>query len=553
MIMKYYNDPSNLYRQYAKINEQAAVVSDDPRERIAQYLDNDDFLEKLAVVLRGMDDGDESTLQELQISPKDFGILEDDIIHVKKSSEDGVPKFTIWVMNEEFMYGDIDFDNAAFLLNKAANDGGTMGYIGNMIGSVFGAGDPGDSGTDEELLLGVAGALGSIASEKQIDPNLYFKKLAETYTEKYGKSMVDMLNTEFSGRAEATALNLFRQEIDPSVARGINLGSILLDIGLTFATFGTGTIARGMAKTGSAVARVTSKVDKASKTGKLIKVGDKALKGIKGVVSRIPGWRKIPLANRVKLLETGEVLQKGKSIGNYASKSKNIYKATFMGVDPKSGKVLLKFDELVKLGKGQTKANALKSLNLGKNVGVDQSRFLVGINPTLSNKILDGAGLAATAAALTTADQNVSSVESEGSSYNSGIMASGAEIMGWYDGVSADPNQFLDKVESSDETALAEMLVDLEEGSGFWGNTTNQEELQIALIITSLSPENAKKVQTEYQKKGSNQTIYALLDDELGGDMGMMAKSWWAACTGDGIDKVPYVTSTLAKIKKSNK
>ena len=77
-------NPKELYSRYAKVYEQAAVISDDSHERIKQYLDNEDLLEKLADEFRSMEDGTETTFAELQISGSEYGIMEDDIIHVRK-------------------------------------------------------------------------------------------------------------------------------------------------------------------------------------------------------------------------------------------------------------------------------------------------------------------------------------------------------------------------------------------------------------------------------------------------------------------------------------
>jgi hypothetical protein len=539
-------NPKELYSRYAKVYEQAAVISDDAHERIKQYLDNEDLLEKLADEFRSMEDGSEATFAELQISGSEYGIMSDDIIHVRKEiGADSTPKFTMWIMNEEFMYGDVDFDNAAFLLHQAseyAPAGKVLGTVGNYIGSIFGYGDPGDAGTDEEGLIGVAGALTQIASEKNLDPKLYFDKLSSTYASKYGESVEDMLTTEFSGRAESVALNLFRQPIAPSASRGFNLGAFLLDVGLTVATFGMGTIAKStavpaanltakMAQAGN-VATKTTRLGKAG--ARLVRVGEAGLTGLRAVVARIPGWR--GLTSTQKWTHLGKVIKGGDTVMH-----------TYKGV--------LVPHKVIKVGGSVNGVQLLRIANKSKNIpggskfAVASGDFLLKTSPKLANSILDKAGLAATAIALTTADANLSKHDVGETGYNSGFLAGAGEVMGWYDGISADPNQFLDQVKDGDPSTLAEILIDLREGSGLFGNTTNQEELQMALIITSLTPENARKVMEQYSKKGGG-PISALLDDELGGDMSMMAVAYWAACTGDGIKSVPHVAKSYAGIKK---
>jgi hypothetical protein len=101
----------------------------------------------------------------------------------------------------------------------------------------------------------------------------------------------------------------------------------------------------------------------------------------------------------------------------------------------------------------------------------------------------------------------------------------------------------------SDAAGLAQAILDLKKGSGLFGNTTDQEELAMALIILSLTPEGAKQVKDEYAKL-DNVPVYAVIDDELGGDMGLFAKSYWSACTGDQGNMTGPINGILTKIRK---
>jgi hypothetical protein len=119
--------------------------------------------------------------------------------------------------------------------------------------------------------------------------------------------------------------------------------------------------------------------------------------------------------------------------------------------------------------------------------------------------------------------------------------------MGWYDTLAADPNAYMSSLAEQDAASLAETILDLKKGSGLFGNTTDQEELAMALIITSLTPEGAKKVAAEYNKIDASSSVYAVIDDELGGDLGMFAKAYWSACTGEG-EYAGQVRNILSKI-----
>ncbi len=499
-----------------KINEQAAVISDDYDERLKDYLGDEDLLEVLSDALKTLEHGETTTTKELAIDTKSYGVLDGDVIHIEVDKLDPKDtKFTMWVVNDEYVFDGVDMTKAAGYFNQSLKgDLGVVGTIGNYLGSLVGLGDAGDDGTDEDKLIGVAGALGAIAVEKRLDPKVYFDALASEVGNISGK-----LETEFSGRAEATALNLFRREVPSSWTRGTNLGSILGDIALTIGTLGMGTIANVSLKGGAAATRVAStgsKIAKSTKVGRgIIKAGDATLKGVKGVVSRIPGWKK--LAGSAKATHLGKELKAGSTL---------MYKR---GNKMVKHKVLRISDKGVQL-RPLTGANKTPFTT-------NADSFIVNIQPGIANKILNTAGVNATAAGMALATKKAGDLGDANADSSPGF----TEIMGWYDSTTADPSNYIAGVQDADGETLAQMLVDLKAGTGFWGNTTDTEELQIALIITSLTPKGAKDVQTEYETLDPGFKVYDVLADELGGDMGQMAKVWWAALTGDGASNHPEI------------
>lgn len=511
-----------------RIYESSAVLSDDLDPRLKQYLEEDTFIEYLADKLPALETGETYDLSDIPKS--EYGIREEDQIWVKVDKSDPkLPKFMMWIMNDEFMYGGIDFDLAATLLYEAGNEGSALGYVGNFLGGLIGVGDPGDAGTDEETVVAICGAMAAIAAEKGLDPKLYYDKLAEAFNNKYG-SLVDFLETEFSGRAESTALAAFRQPISSSVSRGLNLGSILVDIGLTVVTFGGGTIVKN---TLAGAARGTSAALKSTRVGAgVVKAGSSALKGISGVLARIPGWSKLAGSTRATYL--GQVIKEGETIQYITRTGKNAGKANPTKV--------LKISEQGVLLEGAK----------GNQFLASHSDFLIGCDPGLANKVLNLAGVNATTAALALATKKTSDVVGSGAvdqgAEGPSFAGKAAEVMGWYDTLAADPNAYMASLAGSDAEGLAQAILDLKKGSGLFGNTTDQEELAMALIIVSLTPEGARKVKEEYAKL-DNVPVYAVLDDELGGDMGMFAKAYWTACTGEGNMSGP-INSVLKKIKK---
>jgi hypothetical protein len=538
---------TEIYKKYYNLNEQA-VISDDMDERLKGYLNNEDLLEVLSGIFKGLEDGEETNSIELQLSNKEYGMLDGDVLHVKVDrSNPKSPKFSMWVLNDAYIFDKVNIDLAAALLKQSTK--GDLGIVGsglNYLGSLVGIGDPGDDGTDEEKLIGVAAALGSIAADKMIDPKIYFDKLAKVYSNKFGESLNNMIETEFSGRAETVALNTFRQGIPSSTSRGVNLPSILGDIALTIATFGLGTAASASVKTAGAATRISSKLGKVAKSTKvgrgIIKVGDKSLKGVNGVLSRIPGWRK--LTKTSKLSHMGKEIKVGSEL-------------TLKG--NKFPSKVLKFSESKGVFMRHT-AGPGKSL---PGFWTKSDDFILQIEPGLANRILDGAKLNATTAGFALAAKKSKDLGDASGSVDTqsspGFVANAAEVMGWYDTLTADPSAYIADIDEHESDTLASMILDLKNGSGFWGNTTNQEELAMALIITSLSPSGAKAVMAEYDLIDPGNSIYAVLDDELGGDMGMFAKAWWAACTGDGIKQNPYISlyknriNTNPKKKKKKK
>ena len=131
-----------------------------------------------------------------------------------------------------------------------------------------------------------------------------------------------------------------------------------------------------------------------------------------------------------------------------------------------------------------------------------------------------------------------------------GIGAKGAEAMGWYDTMAADPSAYIENAKQQGASDIASMLLDLKNGSGLFGNTTDQEECSIALLITGLTPEMAKEVSVEYQKIDAKDTVYSVLDDELGGDISVLAKAYWTGCTGEGDEFKAPIANILKRIKK---
>jgi hypothetical protein len=478
---------SQFYHNYMRLLEQSAVLSDDLNARIKQYLDNADLLKNLATILDSYESGEH---QLASLDNAKFGINPDDLLFVKVDKTDKFnPKFFMWILNDEFLYGDVNLEIAVTLLNAAGK-----GW-----------------GTDEESFAAVAGAIIQTADEKSVDPELYFDKLDEIFKTKHGKSIAAFIDEEFDGYAEAVALNAFRRKIEPSKLRGMNFWTIAGDIVLTLS--GVGAIAKALGK-GAQVASA------ASKTVKYTGGAGKATQATGRLAKLKNAWNASSSAVKLKRLQA--VYKPGTPI-EYISKTGKTISGTVSGY--KTGGAGAKMTIATQSG---ATFDILVSNLTTKNAGLPGY-----ISKMSMNKLVPTGAAAALGSRL--------------DSVGSGEKFS--EIMGWYDTLAADPTAFINTTKNQGAQDLASMLLEFKQGSGFFGNTTNQEECAMALLITGLSPEMAKEVSAEY-KKIDKETVYAVLDDELGGDEAIFAKTYWTACTGEGDEYKPYIKDVFDRIRQ---
>jgi hypothetical protein len=132
------------------------------------------------------------------------------------------------------------------------------------------------------------------------------------------------------------------------------------------------------------------------------------------------------------------------------------------------------------------------------------------------------------------------------------MFAKGAEAMGYYDTLAADPSKFIENAKAQGASDIASMLLDLKNGSGIFGNTTDQEECAIALLITGLTPEMAKEVSTAYAKIDVKSNVYDVIEDELGGDISTLAQAYWTGCTGQGDNFKASIAKIIERIQKKS-
>ena len=517
-----------------------AVISNDLNSRLKGYLDNEELLTQLAEILAAKPDG-EYMIDE--IDPAKYGILKDDKLYVKVDKSDAkAPKFFMWIMNDEFLWGDINMDIAANLL-KAAGEGTGFterGIIGS-ISSFFGGNSSGDAGTDEDTVAAIAGAFAQIAAEKSVDPQMYFDKLDEVFKSKYSMSIKEFMEKEFGGYGEVVSCNAYRRAISPDTMRGLNPWTILGDVALTIVTFG-GSAAFTASLKGANIASAAAKAGKLAQTTKLATASAALGKGVKAIAN-ISGlskvFSKLDKVRKVTALEKagvkiGTELPFATRTGTGATRTMKIESFADDGVQMS-----------YKLSSGRWVKNP--ALTSWDNV-------ITQLSPGTATSVLTAAGVnlttkglvaASAVGALDNAQQDTPAGSSE-----PGLVAKAGEVMGYYDTLAADPNAYIENAKQQGASDIASMLLDLKNGSGLLGNTTAQEECCIALLITGLTPEMAKQVSVEYAKIDIKSTIYSVLDDELDGELAVFAKAFWTGCTGEGNDYKASIANIIKRIKK---
>ena len=525
----------DFYKNYqGAVNEQAAVISEDLNERLKGYLENDQLLAKLAEYFNSYEDG-EYELTDLDKTA--FGIVGDDRLFVKvDKSNKTAPKFMMWIMNEQFLWGDIDMEVAAAILKAGGEGTGwtERGIVGG-IGSFFGGNSDGDAGTDEETIASLAGAFAQIAAEKSVDPQMYFDKLDEIFKSKYGKSIQDFMEDEFGGYGEVVSCNLYRRKIEPSVLRGLNIWTILGDVALTIVSFG-GSAAFTAGLKGAQIASAASKASKLAKATGMAQASAALGKSV-GVIADITRlstvFAKLDTVRKLSALEKVGVKIGGESF-EWISKAGTKGTAKLIGKSDDGAKLMVAYG--------------------GKSpIATNYATLLTQLSPKTATDVLTAANINKTATALVAAravTAGATAGETPEGAEEPGMFAKGAEVMGYYDTLAADPSKYIANAKQQGASDIASMLLDLKNGSGLFGNTTDQEECSIALLITGLTPEMAKEVSVEYQKIDAKDTVYSVLDDELGGDISVLAKAYWTGCTGEGDEFKAPIANILKRIKK---
>jgi len=529
------NSLPTWYTNYGKmLTEQAATVavfSEDDNERLKQYLDsNENLLEEIDKAYQNVADGkiEESYIEldgsKFKVKPGDELSL---IIDKTNKKE---PVITVSLENDEMLVGDINLTTIA-------------GYVYKSMDGM---------GTDETMYASALAAIHMDLAQRNISSRgvqrVFNTFNSEAFGTKYeGETLDEWIDGDFDGRAEACAMAIAKRPIPKSIIRGISWGTVFADVGmliLAVPTLGASlagtSIGRAAIAGGKAVSKVAKTVNKSKKIAKLKAIG-KASKAGK-VFARvtkpmIKGWKTMSQAAKLKYAKS--VMPVGKEI-QWISKAGNATTVKITGyVKNSAGKYLVKVQNI---GTGGSKSSG--GFTAGLETLLSQAGKPGGITMKTATKLATAAGLVGAISKAETGNLEGMAGEDERmddmfNPYNP------AELMGYYDQATANPEQAMAQYKNAAATELASQLHDAMDG---W--TDNSDELAIALMILSMDKHTASAVLKEYQSMYAGSNFYEdVISGELESDMERIVGCYWAALTGDG----PYVSQVKEKLDAAKK
>lgn len=521
------NSLPDWYMNYGKrLNEQSApnTFSENNNERIKQYLDaNENLLSEIDAIYQTVSDG---TVKEvsIELDSNKYAVLSgDEFIMIIDKSDESAPKISISIENEKTLLEGIDLDAAA-------------GYVYKSMDG---------SGTYEDMYSGALAAITKILIDKGISQSgqqrvfdIFNNKAFGTKFEGY--SLDDWIDGDFDGRAEACAMALAKRPIPKSMTRGIDWGTIGLDILLLAVPF-VGPMVSASLKGGKAAFKATKLATKIAAKQKQIKLAAEALKKKKAVQKLIgagkvfskmtPGianaWKGLSAAARLRYAKLA--MPVGKSVKWTSAGGKEIDVIVKAYQLNKAGNQVVVLERVIKAGE------IAKGLPIQQRV----SKFMAAAGkaggPAMSTatKLAVGAGLVG----LQKGETGNFDGNPEGEGLTGGQVEDDmfnawnpAELMGYYDQSAADPDKAMAQFKNLAAGELASRLHDAMDG---W--TDNSDELAIALMVMSMDKQVAIDTKTAYEKMYPGTNFYNdVIANELESDMEQIVGNYWAALTGDG-------------------
>lgn len=521
------NSMPNWYMDYGKrLNEQANAptsFSEDTDERIKQYLDaNENLLSDIDAVYQTVPDG---TVKEtfIELDSNKYAVLSGDEFNmIIDKSDANAPKISISIENEKLLLAGIDLDAAA-------------GYVYKSMDGM---------GTYEDMYSGALSAITKVLIDKGVSQrgqqrvfDIFNNKAFGTKFE--GESLDDWIDGDFDGRAEACAMALAKRPIPKSMTRGVNWGTIGLDI-LLLAVPVVGPMVSASLKGASTAVRGTKLAAKLLAKQKKIRNAANYVKQTKAVQKMIGAgkiftkitprisnaWKALSAAAKLKY--TKLVMPVGKSVKwiTKGGKEVNVIVKTYKL--NKAGKQVVVLQRVTKAGELAPGAIVPLVSNFMATAGKAGGPAM-----STATKLAVGAGLVAVSKGETGDLDGDPTGEAAPEPSNDLIDDTGfnpAEMMGYYDAQAADPAKAIAQYKNLAAGELASRLHDAMEG---W--TDNSDELAIALMVMSMDKQVALDTKAAYEKAYPGTNFYNdVIGNELESDMEQIVGNYWAAITGDG-------------------
>lgn len=535
MLNRTTNSLPTWYLNYGKMVAEAestiAVFSEDPKERLKQYLDsNENLLEEINKKYQSVNDG-EMKEDFIDLDTNDYKVQPGDGVSIViDKTDEKQPQVMLGLENDDTLVGNISLGTAAGLVYKSM-DG---------------------LGTDELKYASTIAAIHKSLADRNVSERgvqRVFDLFNQTFGSKEGETLDEWIDGDFDGRDEACAMAIAKRPIPKSLIRGISWGTVFTDVGmllLAIPTLGASlagtSIGRAALAGGKAVNKVAGAVKKSKKiaaiTNKAKAVG-KAVKAGK-VFQRITGpmakaWN--ALSASAKLSKVKALMPVGKNLEwiSKAGKTSNVRVMKFF-TNPKTGKDMVKLQNVASGGKLGSGAFSVSVENLMAKAGKAG-----GMSMKTATNFAKGAGLLAAVSKAETGNFEGITGEDEQmddmfNPYNP------AELMGYYDQTVADPAKAMQQYKGVAAADLAAQLHDAMDG---W--TDNSDEMAIALMVLSMDKITANAVKKEYETAYGASFYAEVIADELEPTMREIVGCYWAALTGDG-DYVSQVNDKLAKI-----
>ena len=408
----------------------------------------------------------------------------------------------------------IDYDSTAKLI-----EGLDLDYITTQLNRAADKTFLGiDFGTNEEKLASVAGAIYSYCYEKNASAKEVLKAIGTKYQERFGESMLTMIDNEFTGSPDVFARGLFGADLNPSdvsAALGVDaVQSLIFDLVLTVGAYAATALSGGAGAGAAAIstAKLSSTLKNVATLGRAgrqirnletaVVAGEEALTAAKLTYQSVTAAEKVASANKLRMIGTAvslgaEEVNVLKGVKNFASIEKFL-------VTTKGGAMSLNGEKMAaEMAKdAPTFFQSLKELARISPKAVKQA--LSTLDPKTAAIIVGGAGLA-----LDSVPDIVASMK-------------GGEPMAAGSSGQMDDKKFLQLCDELRKVAK--------------GYTGGDGELKIAFTMLSLTPATWIKLNDAWNKNNAEDgTLYDYcVSSELSGDLAVLVDGYLGGIAGVG-------------------